>query len=132
MTLAHRAQFKLVVDTNVLVRGLANSNSSSGRLLRLCEKRDVSLLLSRPVTLEYREVLARDELTQRHPAITAEVVGLVIERLRYFAELIDPVRAHFEYDRDADDECFIELAIAGGATHIVTHDNGSNDRLDGI
>jgi predicted nucleic acid-binding protein len=43
--------------------------------------------------------------------------------LARFAELIDPVRAHFDYNRDPDDECFIELAIAGAATHIVTHDD---------
>jgi putative PIN family toxin of toxin-antitoxin system len=117
------AQFKLVVDTNVLVRGLANRDSPSGRLLRHCENRDVLMLLSRPVMLEYRQVLAREELTHKHPAITAEVVSLVIERLRYFADFIDPVGVHFRYDRDPDDEAFIELAISGAATHIVTHDN---------
>lgn len=134
MILAHGAQFRLVVDTNVLVRGLANRNSASGRALRLCESRRVTMLLSRPVVREYRQVLARRELTHRHPAITAEVVRLVIERLRYFADLIDPVRARFRYDRDPDDECFIELAISGAATHIVTHDQDllslPNDHTD--
>ena len=115
-------QFKLVVDTNVLVRGLANRNSTSGQLLRLCEGRGVHLLLSRPVMREYRDVLARDELTHAHPAITPEAVRLVIERLRYFAELVNPVRARFRYDRDPDDARFLELTIAGGGTHIITYD----------
>lgn len=48
---------------------------------------------------EYRDVLARDELTHAHPAITPEAVRLVIERLRYFAELVDPVRARFRSSR---------------------------------
>ena len=81
------------------------------------------MLLSRAVLREYRDVLGREELTHQHPAITSEVVELVIERLRYFADVINPVRARFRYERDPDDECFIELAISGGATHIVTHDN---------
>ena len=81
------------------------------------------MLLSRAVLREYRDVLGRDELTRQHPAITPEVVELVIERLRYFADVINPVRARFRYQRDPDDECFIELAISGAATHIVTHDN---------
>src|SRR5437763_4971663 len=85
-------QFKLVVDTNVLVRGLANRDSASGRLLQLCEDRMVLMLLSRAVMREYREVLARDELTHSHPAITAPSVRVVIERLRYFADIVDPVR----------------------------------------
>ncbi|MGA2499417.1 MAG: putative toxin-antitoxin system toxin component, PIN family [Tepidisphaeraceae bacterium] len=121
--MAHPVQFKLVLDTNVLVRGLANRDSSSGRLLRLCESRSVLMLLSRPVMLEYREVLARHELIQQHPAITADAVRLAIERLRYFADFVDRIRVRFRYDRDPDDACFIELAIAGAATHIITHDN---------
>ena len=71
---------------------------------------------------EYRDVLGRDELTHAHPAITPEAVRLVIERLRYFAEFVDPVRARFRYDRDPDDSCFLELAIAGAATSIITYD----------
>jgi putative PIN family toxin of toxin-antitoxin system len=119
----HSDQFRLVLDTNVLVRGLANRGSTSGLLLRLSEARTILMLLSRPVMREYRGVLARDELTHAHPAITPEVVRLVIERLRYSADVVDPVRARFRYDRDPDDACFLELAIAGAGTHIITYDN---------
>ena len=122
MTWVASDQVKLVVDTNVLVRGLANLHSSSGQLLRLCETRSVQMLLSRSVMREYRDVLARDELSHAHPAITPDAVRLVIERLRYFAEFIDPIHTRFRYDRDPDDACFLELAIAGDATHIITYD----------
>lgn len=71
---------------------------------------------------EYRDVLARDELTRAHSEISPEVVRLVIERLRYFADFVDPVRTRFRYDRDPDDACFVELAIAGSATPIITYD----------
>ena len=60
MTFLASDHFKLVLDTNVLVRGLANRGSISGRLLRLCEDRTILMLLSRPVMREYRDVLARD------------------------------------------------------------------------
>jgi putative PIN family toxin of toxin-antitoxin system len=76
--LARTERSKVVVDTNVLVRGLANPDSPSGRLLGLCEDRRVLMLLSRRVMQEYRDVLLREELTRRHPAITADVVKLVI------------------------------------------------------
>jgi|SRR4051812_31334808 putative PIN family toxin of toxin-antitoxin system len=82
----------------------------------------VHTLLSRAVVLEYREVLGRDELTSGHPAITPEAARLVTKRLRYFAHFIDPIRARFHYDRDPDDACILELAIAGAANHIVTYD----------
>lgn len=121
--MTHSSDFKLVLDTNVLVRGLSSQNSASSKLLKLCEEREAHLLLSRAVIREYRDVLLRNELTMHHPAITPEVVDLVIERLRYVSDVIHPVRARFRYDRDPDDQPCIELAIAGRGTHIITHDN---------
>lgn len=114
--------YRLVLDTNVLVRGFAYPDSASARLLRLCESRKLLMLLSRPILLEYLDVLGRIELTGSRPAIAEGAVRLMIERLRYLAEFIDPVRARFRFDRDPEDACFLELAIAGRATHLVSHD----------
>ncbi len=80
------------------------------------------MLLSRPVLFEYHDVLGRAELLGGRPPIADGAVKLLIERLRYLAEFIDPVRARFRFDRDPEDACFLELAIAGNATHLVTHD----------
>lgn len=115
-------RFKLIVDTNTLLRALANRESASGRVLRLCEERKVVLHLSRAVLLEYRAVLGDDSITRRHPGITPEETELVLRRLRYFSEYVREVRSRFRFDRDPRDEKFIELAISAEATHIVTHD----------
>lgn len=115
--------FRLVLDTNALLSGLANPNSASGRVLAHCESRRVLLLLSRPVQAEYRRVLGSAEMLRRNPEITSEAIELVLRRLRYVGEYIGHVRARFRFDRDRDDEPFIELAIEGSATHLVTSDN---------
>lgn len=112
-----------MLDTNVLVRGFAYPDSASARLLNLCESRKLLLLLSRSVLMEYIDVLSRDELVGGRPAIAEGTVKALIERLRYLAEFIDPVRARFRFDRDPEDARFLELAIAGDATHLVTYDN---------
>jgi putative PIN family toxin of toxin-antitoxin system len=83
----------------------------------------VLLLLSRPVQAEYRRVLGSPEMLRRNPEITREAIELVVRRLRYVGEYMGQVKASFRLDRDRDDEPFIELAIAGGASHIVTNDN---------
>jgi uncharacterized protein len=115
--------YRLVLDTNSLLSGLANSDSAAGRVLELCERRQVVLLMSRPVQREYRRVLASAELVRRNSDITPEAVELVLRRLRYVGEYLGRVRARFRFDRDPDDEPFIELAIDGSASHLVTSDN---------
>lgn len=114
---------RLVLDTNTLLSGLANRNSASGRVLDHCENRRVVLLLSRPVQAEYRRVLGSAEMLRRNRGITRGAIELVLRRLRYVGEYLGPVKARFRFDRDRDDEPFIELAIVGGASHIVTSDN---------
>lgn len=91
MIVSRTAQARL--DTNVLVRGFAYPDSASARLLHLCESREVLMLLSRPVLLEYHDVLGRAELLGGPTPIAEDAVKLLIERLRYLAEFIDPVRA---------------------------------------
>jgi len=115
--------FRLVLDTNTLLSGLANRDSASGRLLEHCENRRVLLLLSRPVQAEYRRVLGSAEMLRRNPEITREAIELVLRRLRYVGEYLGQVKANFRFERDRDDEPFIELAIAGAASHVVTSDN---------
>jgi len=112
-----------VLDTNVLLSGLANRSSASGRVLEHCENRRVLLLLSRPVQTEYRRVLGSPEMLRRNPDITREAIELVLRRLRYLGEYLAQARASFRFDRDRDDEPFIALAIAGRASHLVTNDN---------
>lgn len=115
--------FRLVLDTNTLLSGLAHRNSASGRVLEKCESRSVVLLMSRPVQAEYRRVLGSAEILRRNPEITQEAIELVLRRLRYVGEYLRQIKAKFRFERDPDDEPFIELAIAGGASHIVTSDN---------
>jgi predicted nucleic acid-binding protein len=49
-------------------------------------------------------------------------VETTLLRLQYFGEVIRDITTRFAYARDPRDEKFIELAIAGRATHVVSFD----------
>ena len=112
----------LVLDTNTLYRGLLDRGCASGNIIRVCDERIVLTLLSRPVLTEYRRILGDPIVVSRHAAITKEKVNRLLDRLYFVGETVDPVSVRFEFDRDPKDAIFIELAIAGGATHIISHD----------
>jgi putative PIN family toxin of toxin-antitoxin system len=114
---------RLVLDTNALLSGLARQDSAAGRILSYCEDRRVLLLISRRVQAEYRRVLSSAEMLRRNPEITSESIELVLRRLRYLGYFVARTSAHFHFERDPDDEPFIELAIEGSASHLVTSDN---------
>jgi putative PIN family toxin of toxin-antitoxin system len=112
-----------VLDTNILLRGLINMQSTAGRVVEACDRRSVLLLLSKPVISEYRAVLMDKTLGNRHPELSRTKSELALSRLRYVAEILHPVNIRFEFPRDPKDAKFIELAIAAEATHLVSGDN---------
>ena len=109
---------RLILDTNAPLSGLAHRGSASGRVLGLCENRRALLLMSRPIQAEYRRVLGSAEMLQRNPQITQESVELVLRRLRYIGQYVGQVSARFRFDRDPEDEPFIELVPSTARRHI--------------
>jgi len=79
-------------------------------------------LLSKPVIDEYRAVLTDEEILDKFPQITRDLVEITIRRLRFIGEYLRTPVARFQYRRDPDDQKFIELAIDLQATHILSFD----------
>ena len=113
---------RICLDTNTVLRALIRTTSHSAKILSLCETRRIVLLLSRPVLKEYRRILTGPALISRALDREPPNIKSLLDGLRYEAEYIDPVIEKFDLDRDPDDAKFIELAFAGRATHIITHD----------
>jgi putative PIN family toxin of toxin-antitoxin system len=113
---------RLVLDTNVLLAGLASESSASQRVVDALSDRKAVPLLSPAVLAEYRAVLLHPTIAGGFANLTPRRVALALHRLRYVADYYRTVRARFEFPRDPRDAPFVELAIAGGATHIVTLD----------
>jgi uncharacterized protein len=113
---------RLVLDTNVLLAGLVSKSSASQKIVDSLQARKTIPLVSPPVLAEYRAVLLHPAILGRFENLTPRRVELALHRLRYFGDEYRTVRVRFELERDPRDAMFVELAIAGEATHLITMD----------
>ena len=104
--------FRVVLDTNILLRGMLNIRSAAGRVVRACEERAVVLLLSKPVLAEYRTVLTDRSIVERYPELT-------FDKVERFAIAVccgprwRPSMLNSSTHVIRKDEMFVELAIEG-------------------
>jgi putative PIN family toxin of toxin-antitoxin system len=113
---------RVVLDTNVLLAGLVSKSSASQKIVDALEARKMIPLLSLPVLAEYRRVLLHPATVARFENLTPRRVELALHRLRYIGDEYRTDRVKFEFRRDPRDAMFVELAIAGRATHLITMD----------
>ena len=110
---------RFVLDTNVLVAALRSPRGASNALVSALPLTGWELTLSVPVYLEYQDVLLRPGLLP--PAFTrADVIAVC----RFLASIAHPQDIHFlwpSFSPDPKDDMLLELAVAAGACHIVTH-----------
>ena len=109
----------IVVDTNVLVAGLASSKGYSFRLLEKMLKGEFEYLMSLKLFSEYREVLTRHENMTLFPLSLSEietVLAMIVQNATY-QEVYYRWRPNL---KDENDNFIVELAIAGHAEGVVT------------
>lgn len=106
---------KAVFDTNILVSGHFWKGPPY-RCLMAAEAGLVSLVLSDSITCELRE-----KLTEKFEVPAAEA-DAIIERLKASAEDVPAQGRSGWVKQDPDDDKFIDAALAGGATIIVSGD----------
>lgn len=108
----------VVLDTNVFVAALRSDGGASRRVVKLALTRRIEPIFGNALWLEYQEMLSRDVWgTQTTPEQRLEVMAALASVSRW-------VRMSFRWRpnlADEDDNHLIELAVAGGATAVVTH-----------
>jgi len=110
---------KIVVDANVIISAMIGSTSANRSVLRACLETRVQPILGESLFLEYEDVLSRPRLMSRSPLSAPE-------RERLFAAYLgvcEWVDVYFGWRPNLPDEGdnhLIELAVAGGASWIVT------------
>ena len=108
----------VVVDTNVFVAGLRSGGGTSRQVLRRALDGAYVPLFSNALWLEYEDVLGR-------PIWTAETSAEEhVQVLAALAEAGRWVKLYYGWRpnlRDAGDDHLVELAVAGGARAIITH-----------
>jgi putative PIN family toxin of toxin-antitoxin system len=108
----------VVLDTNVLVSALRSDRGAAFRLLQRLGEGDFTPVVSPPLCMEYEDVLFRPGLLPNHSAQDIDafldyVMSVSIEHRIYF--LWRP------YLPDFKDDLVLEVALAGEASFIITH-----------
>lgn len=118
---------KVVLDTNVLLSGIAYPASIPGKILSAWRGGSIDLLLSAYILDELRRVLPR--LAHRHGLSGAEIDDLV-DALAIQAEIIEPEPSNNPRLRDAADEPVLDTLVAAltisEADYLIT---GNKDLL---
>lgn len=121
------AALRLVLDTNVLLSGLAYPTSLPGQILAAWRHGSVEVLLSAYILDELRRVLPK--LSHRHGLSASDIEDLV-DALSLQAEMLEPAAAEAPALRDARDLPVLGTLLAAlqvsGADYLVT---GNNDLL---
>ena|SRR5271157_912746 len=122
-----RPAIRAVFDCMVFLQAAARRESPAGACLLLVEFGAIELCLSREIVAEVRDVLGRERLRRKFPALTAEFVDSFLTALEKQSRLVPDVPRIFPYSRDPKDESYLNLALAAGANYLVSRDS---DLLD--
>ena len=111
------SELRAVIDTNVLVSAALLPRSVPRQAIDLTLGRGV-LLLSESTVFELDDVLRRPKFDNYvSPRSRLEFLSAVVNQ----AEIV-PILQTVTECRDADDNKFLELAVCGKASHIVSGD----------
>ena len=114
-------RLRVVLDTNVLVSGLAYPSSVPGNIVSIFLAGGLDVVLSRHILDETLRVLPRVKIVKRSAAEIRDIVGNV----RFRAEVIEPAKIVDPELRDAADQPVLGTLVASGADYLITGDKDS-------
>lgn len=112
-----RSDLRVVIDTNVVVSAVLFEGSHPSQVVEFAIV-EAEVLLSAEVEEELAEVLGRKKFDRYLPE---EDRFAFLMRFRSNSEFA-PVTNQISECRDPKDNKFLELAVSGQATHIITKD----------
>jgi len=112
------ARLRVVIDTNVLVSGLAYPESIPGRILAAWRHGGILVVLSRFILDEMVRVLPK---LSRVKMSAAEVRDMA-DSFMFMAEVVEPAAEPDEELRDTADQLVLGTLRAGNADYLITGD----------
>lgn len=108
----------IVIDTNVFVAGLRSDGGASRAILRLALQGKIEPLFGNALWLEYEDLMGRPVWTEATTSAERRQVLAALAKVGRWVSVYYGWRPNLP---DEGDNHLIELAIAGGASAIITH-----------
>lgn len=111
---------RLVLDTNVFVSAILSKQGASRAVLRRCLQSIDEPLMGQALFSEYESLLERTEVWAKAPILRQERETL----WQAYSSVCQWVRVYYLWRPNLSDEAdnhLIELALAGGAEYLLTH-----------
>jgi putative PIN family toxin of toxin-antitoxin system len=112
------ARLRVVLDTNVLVSGLAYPGSVPGRIISAWQQGGLTVVLSRYILDEMVRVLPRLSRVSLSLAVVRDLADIFM----FMAEMVEPSTDVNESLRDRADMPILGTLKAGEADYLVTGD----------
>ena len=109
---------RVVLDTNVLVSGLAYPASVPGRIVAAWRQGGLEVVLSHYILGELTRVLPRLPRLR----MTPEEIRDLADSLMFEADVVEPQGAHDASLRDPADQPVLLTLLAAGADYLITGD----------
>lgn len=111
---------KIVIDTSVWISALISPIGASRELLRQAIQGKYQPLMGNALFCEYESVTLRSEIKAKCPLTEAEILALLAS-LMSVSQWISIYYLWRPNLKDEADNHLIELAVAGNASYIATH-----------
>ena len=105
---------KVVVDTNVIVSALLNTNGNPAKILSLILNGNIIILYDNRIIFEYIDVLSRKEF-----GFSKEIINDLIECFKCDGEFINAEYVKTKFS-DETDKKFYEVYKSGKAKYLIT------------
>jgi putative PIN family toxin of toxin-antitoxin system len=112
------AGLRVVLDTNVLVSGLAYPGSMPGRIVGMWRQGSLDVVLSRYILDEMARVLPR----LRRIELSASEIRDLVDSFMFLADVVEPNTEQEAALRDPADQQVLATLVASKADYLITGD----------
>ena len=109
---------RVVLDTNVLVSGLAYPSSVPGTIVSIFLSGGLDVVLSQYILDETLRVLPRIKIVKR----SAQEIRDIVDNVRLRAEMVEPAAMTDMELRDVADRPVLGTLVASSATYLISGD----------
>jgi putative PIN family toxin of toxin-antitoxin system len=110
----------VVYDCVIFIQALISGRGPAAACIERVKRGAVSLCISPYVMSEIRDVAARPALVGKYRHLTPEFVDAFAQDVARYGVSVQSTPSVFTLQRDPKDEPYINLAVAAGASYLVT------------